>query len=254
MSWFTDFLWPEPGLCSGCGRPDRGSGGGERFCRRCLQRLPLLGPPVCLVCGTPLRHGVAGWSGEASATCVECRRRPRVFRSARAAGLYEGELRRLVHRLKFRRERRLAAPLGRLLVPVWRNWAELHRGQVLVPVPLGAQRLAERGFNQAEELALVLGTEVRRPVAVDALRRCDDRGVQSLRSRAGRAAVRAGAFQPFRPGAVAGRRAVLIDDVLTTGATAEACALALLRSGAASVDVLTVALAPAPADRTDAGR
>ncbi|HHW13576.1 MAG TPA: ComF family protein, partial [Firmicutes bacterium] len=185
--------------------------------------------------------------------CADCRRRPRAFRVARAAGLYEGELRRFVHRLKFRRERRLAGPLGRLLVPAWRGCPELRAGQLLVPVPLSPDRLAERGFNQAEELALALGAGIRRPVAADALRRSATGAAQSLRSRAGRAAVREGVFQPFRPGAVAGRRVVLVDDVLTTGSTAEACTLALLRAGAVSVDVLTVAVAVAPAEKVGTG-
>lgn len=230
------WLWPEPGLCPGCGRPLRSAVSGVRLCRGCLERLPLLAPPLCARCGKPLRLEAAG-----EGVCGDCAAGSRAFRLARAVGLYDGELRRLLHRFKFRRERRLAEPLGQLLAMTFRRCAELRGTEVLVPVPLAAGRLAERGFNQAEELARVLGATVGRPVAADALLRRESKTAQSLRSAAERTAVRAGAFRAFRPAEVAGRRALLVDDVLTTGATAEACSLALLRGGALSVDVLTVA-------------
>ncbi|MDI6869867.1 MAG: double zinc ribbon domain-containing protein [Bacillota bacterium] len=229
------YLWPAPDPCPGCGRPGRRPAGPGRLCRLCLQRLPLLAPPFCRRCGKPLRLQAA-----LQAECRDCAARDRDFRVARAAGLYDGELRRLLHRFKFRRERRLAAPLGALLAEAWGRHAELHGGELLVPVPLAPERLADRGFNQAADLARVLGQAVHRPVAEDALLRQGGGAAQSRRSAAGRAAV-GGAFHPLHPAEVSGRQVVLVDDVLTTGATAEACALALLRSGALSVDVLTVA-------------
>jgi ComF family protein len=230
------YLWPSPGLCPGCGRPEDRLGDGFRFCPRCLERLPLLAPPLCRQCGKPLRL-----TAEEHPDCRDCRGRARDFRVARAAGLYDGELRRFLHRFKFRRERRLARPLGHLLDKVWRRHPELWGAEVVVPVPLTPERLAERGFNQAADLARVFGEAVRRPVAEDALRRRGDGEAQSRRPGVARAAGTRGVFRPFRPGTVAGRRVLLVDDVFTTGATAEACALALLEAGAVDVRVLTVA-------------
>jgi ComF family protein len=172
--------------------------------------------------------------------CGDCAGRERYFRVARAAGLYEGELHRLIHRFKFRRERRLAAPLAGLLAETWRRSPELSQAAVLVPVPLAPERLAGRGFNQSEELAHALGGLVRRPICPEALLRVPGGPAQSRCSEAGRSGVRE-RFRTFRPQPVCGRRVTLVDDVLTTGATAEACALALLKAGARSVDVVTVA-------------
>lgn len=234
----ADCLWPAPEPCPACGRPVRppSGPGGIRLCAGCLSRLPFLVPPLCRSCGKPLRLAAAG-----RAECPDCAGRPRSFRVARAAGLYEGELRRLIHRLKFRRERPLAFPLGQLLAATWRRHRELWEATRLVPVPLAPDRLAGRGFNQAQALAEVLGASVRRPVCLEALVRQGGGGVQSLRSEAQRGGVAEGVFRPFRPAGVAGQAVLLVDDVLTTGATAEACAVALLRAGARSVDVLTVA-------------
>lgn len=229
-------LWPLPGVCPGCGRPEKRAANDLRFCRRCRERLPLVTPPLCRRCGKPLRLKSAE-----GVECRECGGRERGFRVARAAGLYEGEMRQLLHRFKFRQERRLAVPLGHLLAEVWRRYPELRGATVLVPVPLAPERLAERGFNQAADLARVLGEVVGRPVAEDALLRAGGGLAQSRRSEARRRAAVRGAFRAFRPGLVAGQRVLLVDDVLTTGATAESCALALLQAGAVEVGVLTVA-------------
>jgi ComF family protein len=160
---------------------------------------------------------------------------------ARAAGPYAGELKQLIHRFKFRRELGLREPLGRLLAEAWETWPELHAAQIMVPVPLSPERWASRGFNQAEELAKVTGRLVERPVVTATLVNERSGPAQSRRGRHAREAGAAGAFRVARPGALAGTRVLLVDDVLTTGATAEACSLAMLRAGAADVSVLTLA-------------
>lgn len=235
------WLWPEPEPCPGCGRPAWREARGAGFCRGCRERLPLLSPPVCACCGKPLRLSAA-----AQARCADCAGRERVFGLARAAGLYEGELRELLHRLKFRRERALSVPLGRLLCSAFRRYRELRRAEVVVPVPLSPDRLADRGFNQALDLAAVLAQASGRPLVADALLRQGRERAQSLRSAAGRTGVCEGVFRPFRPAGVTGRKVLLVDDVLTTGATAEACAQQLLRAGAVTVDALTVATTVPP--------
>lgn len=240
VAGLAEFLWPEPPSCPGCGRPGRVTGQGG-FCPACCERLPLVVAPFCRRCGKPLRLGAAN-----ETECRDCAGTERAFRVARSAGLYDGELRRLVHRYKFRGERYLAEPLASLLFRVWEAEQALRGTSILVPVPLGADRLAERGFNQAEDLAHSLGERIGRPVVAEALVRVPGQ-VQSLRSERARRMAARTTFQALRPGAVAGRRVLLIDDVLTTGATAEACAEALLRAGATTVDVLTVATTVLPA-------
>ncbi|MGE5507748.1 MAG: ComF family protein [Chitinophagales bacterium] len=226
-----DLLWPAPPLCPGCWQPAPRTEPG-RLCRRCRERLVVLRPPVCRRCGRP-----AGGEDE----CRQCAGRPRTFVEARAAGPYEGELKRLVHRFKFRRELALREPLGLLLAETFRAWPELRAAELLIPVPLSAERRAERGFNQAEELARVAGRALRLPAVMDALVRERGGPAQSRRSRHDRERGAAGAFRVARPGALAGARVLLVDDVLTTGATAEACSQAMLKAGASRVSVLTLA-------------
>lgn len=237
----AEFLWPQPTPCPGCGRPGRRLTGRDEFCPACRGRLPLVVSPFCRRCGKPLRLGAAQ-----KAECRDCVGVERAFRVARASGLYDGELRCLIHRYKFRSQRELAGPLSRLLAGVWMTEPLLRQASILVPVPLGVDRLAERGFNQAEDLARALGEKIGRPVAAEALLRLPGQ-VQSLRSERTRRVAARQAFQVLRPGSVAERRVLLVDDVFTTGATAESCAEALLRAGAATVDVLTVATTVLPA-------
>jgi predicted amidophosphoribosyltransferase len=126
----------------------------------------------------------------------------------------------------------------------------LDRTELLVPVPLHRRRLFARRYNQAAVLALALGRRARRPVLVDALARLRPTAPLGGKSAAERAAALEGAFavRPRRVAALAGRCVLLIDDVLTSGATANACTLALLAAGARQVDVLAAARVADPRD------
>jgi ComF family protein len=153
---------------------------------------------------------------------------------ARSAFLFDGPARRAVHRLKFSGWRPVAEALGAAMAEAWEG-----RADVLTWVPLTRRRRADRGFDQALALARVVGRRLDAPV-LPLLRRVSDGGQQARRGgRERRVAVR-GAF------AARGRapaRVLLVDDVLTTGATAAACAEALARAGAREVSVLTAARA-----------
>jgi ComF family protein len=237
-----------PSSCPGCGgevdRPTRGP-----LCAPCWTALPRHPGPPC-ACGFPLPAGV-------DAPCGRCRRGLGPFTRGASLGPYEGALRTLVHELKFRGRRRVAARLAdRLLdapgvatvlsAPATARPAASSAGPgacapVLVPVPLHPRRLHERGFNQSALLAAAIGERRGLRVVADALVRREHTPPQTGLSAAQRRANVARAFIVRRRAPLAGRIVVLVDDVLTTGATARACGRALLQAGAAEVRLLTAA-------------
>lgn len=153
---------------------------------------------------------------------------------------FSGPARAALHALKYDGERRLAEPLGVLLA---RRWARAGvGGDVLIPVPIHPERRRERGFDQAELLATAAGRHLRLPV-MTVLRRAQRTAAQHSLGRVERARNIRGAFavQPGSGGRVRGRWPILIDDVVTTGATLSGCAAELLAAGALAVSALTVA-------------
>jgi len=169
-----------------------------------------------------------------------------VFETARAALRYDARARRIV--LPFKHADRLEMVHGLVPMMARSGAALLDRADVLVPVPLHRRRLLSRRYNQAAVLARALGRVAGRPVLLDALVR--QRPTVSLGelSATERAAMVAGAImvRASRHGALAGRRVLLIDDVMTSGATANECARVLRTAGAAAVDVLVAARVPDP--------
>jgi ComF family protein len=229
-------LFPE--RCPACaGFMDPGDG----LCPTCAASLYPVGA-ACPTCARPEEIPVG-------LTCRRCRRRPPPFRHARAAFRYGGELAVAIRRLKYggggeagRPE--LARPLGRLLAPALARAASV--ADLIVPVPLHARRLRARGFSQAQ--ALVRAARVLEPlppVVTGALVRTRPTAEQAGLTRPARLANVAGAFAvPARAtDRVRGRSVLLVDDVITTGATAAACARALLAAGAGAVDVIALARA-----------
>jgi ComF family protein len=177
---------------------------------------------------------------------VACRAHPPLFRQARGALRYDEPGRRLILPLKHADRIELAQILAPMMLRA--GAVLLQRADALVPVPLHRRRLFHRKYNQAAVLAHVLGRPARRPVLTDALVRT--RKTESLDTKSPEERVRevAGSFavRRSRVGQVTGRTILLIDDVMTSGATANACAAALLQAGAAAVDVLVAARVPDP--------
>jgi ComF family protein len=213
-----------PARCVGCERR------GAAFCAGCWAALPRLQPPLCPRCSRPEPGG---------RRCAFCRQGAPELLAVRAGCAFGGPVRTAIHRLKYEQERHLAGPLAALLLE--RLAADPLAVDALVPVPLDAARGRHRGYNQAALLAQPVASALDVPLAAGWLRRARTTRPQvGLNAQQRRANVR-GAFACADPGAVAGRRVLLVDDVMTTGATLEACAEALAQAGAASVYGLVVA-------------
>ena len=240
-----------PAFCPACEAP-LGVGRRDPLCGTCWTEIPRLDPPLCARCGVPLAAGACGTSREwgglegvqaPSNWCLGCRVDPPAFDRARGAGLYAGPLRQALHALKFHGKRALARPLAALI----REQCEsvlAPDADALVPVPLARARLRERGFNQAELIADRLGALLDLPVRRRWLARVRETDPQTDLAAAERRTNVRGAF--VASSNVAGRYVVLVDDVLTTGATCRECARALRAAGARQIDVVTVARVPTP--------
>jgi ComF family protein len=211
-------------------------------CRACWSKLSFITRPYCERLGIPFVYdpGPGILSMEAIAD-------PPAYRPARAAVRFDEISRALVHALKYGDRLDLAPMMGRWLGHAGREL--LAEADALVPVPLHWRRRWARRFNQSAMLAAAVSAESGVPVDADALRRMKATAQQVGLSRSERAANVQGAFRvpPEGKTAVVGRRLILVDDVLTSGATVEGCARALLRAGAANVDVLVFARVADPA-------
>jgi len=218
---------------------------GTWLCSTCLARLPRLPIQVCVRCGKP----------EASGLCASCRQAPLAIDGIRSVLRFEDSARHTIHCFKYANRPVLATPLAGLMAEYWRE--QPLPADVIVPVPLHVARQRERGYNQADLLARALGHSINLPVSGNALRRVRPTPAQVGLNMAERRANVCGAFaspgisyaqgssvtwgNPDVP--VYGQRVLVVDDVCTTGATLEACSLALRAAGAVSVWGFTLARA-----------
>ncbi|MBN1161442.1 MAG: ComF family protein, partial [Dehalococcoidales bacterium] len=211
--------------CIGCGRE------GQYICNSCLEKLPLISPPICAKCGRPLTY---------ENTCPGCIEEPVLIDGIRAPFFFQGVIRKAVHELKYRNLKAIATLLADLLhdyllenpVP----------GNVLVPVPIHGQRLRERGYNQSSLVTRELGRKSGMPVIEDCLVRRINTPPQVRTISAGeRRDNIAGAFACSND-KLKGKQVILVDDVSTSGATLNTCAEVLKEAGATSVWGLTIAL------------
>ena len=227
-----------PRLCAVCREPVEGEG----LCAACWSNLSFITRPYCERLGVPFVYdpGPGILSMEAIAD-------PPAYNRARAAVRFDEISRALVHALKYGDRLDLAPMMGRWISRAGHEI--LDDADALVPVPLHWRRLWTRRFNQSAMLAAAVSAASGIPMLTTALKRVKATVQQVGLSRSERAANVQGAFRVPEQGraAVAGRRLVVLDDVLTSGATVEGCARALLRAGARNVDVLVFARVADPA-------
>ena len=222
-----------PPLCPSCRAP---LAKGPGLCADCWSKLSLIDPPYCARLGIPFTYDPG-----AGLLSMEAIAHPPAYDRARAAVRYDDIARNLVHGFKYSDRLDLAPMMGQWMARAGREL--LTDADALVPVPLHWRRLWGRRFNQSATLAKVISGSCGVPIVSDALKRVRATPQQVGLSKAQRADNVQGAFRvsPEKSAGVAGRRLVLVDDVLTSGATVDTCARALLRAGAAHVDVLVFA-------------
>ena len=234
---FLDTLLPP--RCHLCKTPVAG-GEDIHLCPGCRDTLRFLRSPLCPRCGIPFAT-----AGGTDHPCGACITDPPPFVAARGALFFEGAARDLVHRYKYEQRTHLVHPLGLLTAKALTAFAAGSGAGLIVPVPLHARRLRQRGFNQALLLGEFLARSWRLPLNRHNLRRTRWTEPQINLSAAERSANVRGAFAVADPGQLAGRRVILVDDVFTTGSTVAECSRTLLRAGADAVVVVTAARAMA---------
>ncbi len=209
--------------------------GALHICPTCRDQLPLVTSPLCPLCGIPF-IGIGN-----DHRCGKCLSNPPHFDAARAHFLYEGSIRDLIHSFKYNRLTHLRSPLALMTLEGIHTFLTAQDIHLIVPVPLHRSRLRQRGFNQAVLLGRVIARDLSLPMVPDALIRTRQTEPQIELSAAERRVNVKGAFSVKKTECIAGKRVLLLDDVMTTGSTMDECAKELKKAGATTVIAVTVA-------------
>lgn len=229
----SDWIYPETDICFACGDLVEGLGR-ACFCDSCLAKLENVTEPLCKVCGKPIEDG---------AYCHWCGQYPREFLKAFSPYRYAGLARELILSCKYRNHPELARAMGGAMARYMIEHDQNKEIDWIVPVPIHKSRYRERGYNQACLMAVEIGKQLEIPVRKDwLLRREATRALKEM-SAADRKESLKGVFEVAENAqkSIEMKRILLIDDVLTTGATAEACAAAIKQVVSGEIWVLTFA-------------
>ena len=227
------FIYPE--ICQTC-RENRATAAEGFVCVACRSTVRWIQPPICERCGLPFEGAIT-----TTFECGNCREFEPEFSFARAAVVAHDLVLEVIHRYKYQRALWFEPFLAELLIAAAAPKLVLEKWDFIVPVPLHPIKQREREFNQAERLAVRLSAATGIPLHKQLVQRVEATRTQTQLSRAERLGNVRRAFRLRRGQRLNGQRLVLIDDVLTTGATSSACAGVLRGGGAAEVCVWTVA-------------
>ena len=227
--------------CRICKKPIRESKG-YSICEDCFQTIELIAKPYCVKCNKPLSLS-PDWEGlEVELWCVDCKNKHFSFEFSRSVGKYSGVLKEAIHLFKYQGEKKLAKPLGNLLInylkenPKFRELIDL-----IIPVPLHKDNLKERGFNQSVLLGEIIGNYFSIPVKEGVLIKKRLTPSQVNLSKKEREKNMREAFLVQRPQEVKEKNILILDDIFTTGSTVEGCARELKKAKAKNVYILTLA-------------
>lgn len=213
-------------------------GGGEFLCRTCLNDIGFINSPICEVCGVPA--DISYDYPEGGFACGVCRQSPYEFDRARSLGHYDTVLRQLIHCFKYQKQLGVLPDIERLLEKYFSDCRDDYAGFVVSPVPLHFNKMKERGFDQAFLLARQVAGILSAPLASALLRRVSETSAQATKTKSQRAQNIKGVFEVDRPERVAGKNILLVDDVFTTGSTANEASKMLKKAGSEKVFVFTL--------------
>jgi len=227
-----DLLFPEKHICFFCGKHDK-SIDEEHICLECMSKLMFI-ENRCIICGKPL---------EAESTtnrCADCIRHPHYFTSAISAVEYAGFIKKAIYNYKYGNKAYMYKAFGYLMVQAMQN-NNINEFDIIVPVPLHRDKWAKRGFNQSELLAKYISKKYRIPIDTKSLRRTRKTIDQNKLHKLQRLQNTKNAFEVRNRDIFREKIVLLVDDILTTGATADECSKVLIESGARMVIVISIA-------------
>ena len=228
--------------CKICEKPIRESKG-YSICEDCFKTIELIEHPYCVKCGKPLLL-TDFFEQNREILCLDCKRKKYSFEFSRSTGIYDKVLKKCIHLLKYQGEKKLAKPLGKLMVDyLLKNDEFENKLDLIIPVPLHKNDLKKRGFNQSVLLGKVIGDYFSIPVGESVLIKKKITPFQVNLSKKEREKNILKAFLVEKPEKIKGRNILILDDVFTTGATVEECAKELMKARAKNIFVLTLARA-----------